>query len=129
MAGSVVVTLTATLIPPPVATATRTPSPNNTPLPKPSATDPPLPTPSPTNKPTAMPILSVFDPAALGDNRELASFILTRKDTITGGEVIDHQDTIGYIKEPYSAYKTDYPLPRSEQGCDWHELQHHWCGL
>jgi hypothetical protein len=50
----------------------------------------------------------VFDPHSLGDNRLLASFILTRTDKTTGaGEGQVHQDTIGYIKEPFSAYELE----------------------
>lgn len=49
----------------------------------------------------------VFDPEALGDNRELDSFVLSRNITTTGagGEVEEHQETIGFIKEPFNAYR------------------------
>jgi hypothetical protein len=112
VASSVVVTPTPTLTPPPAATLTRppaatatlTPPPSDTPLPTPSPTDTPLPTPSPTDAPTPTTYPPVFDPAALGDNRQLASFILTRNDKTTGGEVYGSNVTIGYIKEPFSAY-------------------------
>jgi hypothetical protein len=71
----------------------------------PSPTDTPKPTPSPTDAPTLTPSQPVFDPAAIGDNRQLASFILTRTDKTTGGgEVIETTDTIGYTKDPFSAY-------------------------
>ena len=100
--GTAVVTPTAALAGPPDATATGTPLPSDTPLPAPSATETLTPTPG----------LPVFDAAALGDNRQLASFILTREDKTTGGgEVIETGDTIGYIKDPLSAYhlvKTQY---------------------
>jgi hypothetical protein len=60
----------------------------------------------PSVAPTATIYPPVFNPDALGDNRELASFILTRNDKTTGGggEVEEHKVTIGYIKEPFSAY-------------------------
>jgi hypothetical protein len=59
----------------------------------------------PTDAPTATVYPPVFDPDAIGDNRELASFVLTRNKTTTGaGEVDIRQGIIGYIKEPFSAY-------------------------
>jgi hypothetical protein len=71
----------------------------------PFPTETSLPTPSPTEAPTATVYPPVFDPAALGDNRVLASFILTIKNKTTGGgEVTETKDTIGYIKEPFGAY-------------------------
>jgi hypothetical protein len=70
-----------------------------------SPTDTPMPAQSPTSAPTLTPSRPVFDPAALGDNRQLASFILTIKNKTTGGgEVTETKDTIGYIQEPFGAY-------------------------
>ena len=78
--ATAVATPTAALAGPPAVTATRTPLPSDTPLPAPSATETLTPTPG----------QPVFDAAALGDNRELDSFILTREDKTTGGgEVIN----------------------------------------
>lgn len=94
VADSVVVTPTATLTPPPAATDTL-PSPSDTPLPSLSPTDTSTPTPS----------QPVFNPAALGDSRMLASFIVTRnvKNTSSGG-LSETRDTMRYIKEPLSVY-------------------------
>lgn len=56
--------------------------------------------------PTATVYPPVFDPDAIGDNRMLDSFILTRTDKTTGDwEGEEHQDTIGYIKQPFNAYE------------------------
>lgn len=62
---------------------------------------------TPTVAPTATVYPPVFDPETIGDNRVLLdSFILTRTDTTTGsGEVKEDHITIGYIKEPFSAYR------------------------
>jgi hypothetical protein len=93
-AGPVALAPTETLAPPLAATANQTPPPADTSTPAPPPTDTQTPTPS----------VPVFDPAALGDNRVLDSFILTRRDKTTGGgEVIETKDTIGFIKEPFSA--------------------------
>ncbi len=93
--SSAVVTPKASITPRPVTTATRTPLPSDT----------PFPTPSPTETLTPTPAVPVFDPAALGDNRVLDSFILTIKSKTTGGgEVLEYKDIIGYVKEPFSAY-------------------------
>jgi hypothetical protein len=46
----------------------------------------------------------VFDPDALRDDRQLASFILTIKDKNTSNAAVNEpQNTIEYIKEPFSA--------------------------
>jgi hypothetical protein len=62
--------------------------------------------PQPTAVPTATVWPPVFDPQALGDNRELDSFMLTRTDLTTGsGEEDDHTYTIGFISEPFNAFE------------------------
>jgi hypothetical protein len=105
LASQTPVTLAATLTPLLAATSTLSLSTTDTPTLTSPPTDTPMPAPSPTDTLTPTPSQPVFDPAALGDNRELASFILTRKDKTTGGgEVIETKDTLGYIKEPFSAY-------------------------
>ncbi len=66
-------------------------------------------TPSPTEGPTATVWPPVYDPDAIGDNRELLdSFILTRTNTTTGGGEVDEVNTtIGYIREPFTAYESN----------------------
>jgi len=84
---------------PPVATPTLTPPPAATPTLTPLPTATPLPTPSPTDAPTPTIYPPVFDPAALGDNRLLDSFILTRKYVKpSGGHPDFSQETVEYIR-------------------------------
>ena len=63
-------------------------------------------TPKSTQGPTATIWPPVFDPAALGDTRELDSFIVTinEKNTVNG-QLDEVTTTIGYIQEPYSVYQ------------------------
>ena len=62
-------------------------------------------TPPPTLGPTATVWPPVFDPWALGDIRALDSFALTINERNTvNGQLTELTTTIGYIKEPYSAY-------------------------
>lgn len=63
-------------------------------------------TPRPTQGPTATVWPPVFDPWALGDIRALDSFTATinEKNTVNG-QLTELTITIGYIKEPYSAYE------------------------
>ena len=71
----------------------------------------PVPTlrPAPTSRPTAGPTATVWPPVfasvSLGDIRGLDSFIITvnEKNTING-QLTELTNTIGYVKEPYSAY-------------------------
>lgn len=78
-------------------------------------------TPPPTVAPTPTVYPPVFDPNALGDNRVLDSFILTRKEKTTGcggpngNYEIDRTDTIGYIKEPYNAYMVNKFLVTTDE--------------
>lgn len=60
---------------------------------------------SPTEGPTPTSYPPVFDPYALGDNLELASFIVTAKvkNTSSGG-LSETTNTVRYIKEPLSVY-------------------------
>ncbi len=60
----------------------------------------------PTQGPTATVWPPVFDPGALGDIRALDSFAATinEKNTVNG-QLTELTTTIGYIKEPYSAYE------------------------
>jgi hypothetical protein len=65
------------------------------------ATEAPTAEPSPTVWPP------VYDPASIGDNRVLDSFVLTVTDNIIGGSSDgDHSDSISYIKEPLLASHT-----------------------
>lgn len=63
-------------------------------------------TPRPTQGPTATVWPPVFDPWALGDIRELDSYTITvnEKNTVNG-QLTELTTTIGYIQEPYSAYR------------------------
>jgi hypothetical protein len=69
------------------------------------ATTEPTATPQPTVGPTATVWPPVFDLYSFNDIRELDSFVVTinEKNTING-ELTEQTNTIGYIKEPYSAY-------------------------
>ncbi len=60
----------------------------------------------PTPAPTATVWPPVFDPWALGDIRALGSFTVTinEKNTVNG-QLTELTTTIGYIQEPYSAYR------------------------
>jgi len=69
------------------------------------ATIEPTATPQPTLEPTATVWPPTFDLWSLQDIRDLDSFVVTinEKNTING-ELTELTNTIGYIKEPYSAY-------------------------
>lgn len=72
----------------------------------PLTADPAAPASSSTIPPIATVYPPVFDPAALGDNRMLDSFVLTRTDLTTGGgERDEHAYEIGYVREPFSGYQ------------------------
>jgi hypothetical protein len=73
-----------------------------TPDSEPAVTSPP--TPSSTVTLTATPSEPVFDLSAVGDNRLLDSFVLTRTRVTTGGgQVKTYQQTVRYIRDPFSA--------------------------
>lgn len=61
--------------------------------------------PRPTQGPTATVWPPVFDPYAFEDIRELGSFVVTinEKNTVNG-QLTELNTTIGYIREPYTAY-------------------------
>lgn len=69
------------------------------------ATAKPTASPQPTPGPTATVWPPTFDPWSLQDIRDLDSFVVTinEKNTING-QLTELTNTIGYIKEPYSAY-------------------------
>src|SRR5512133_2109790 len=69
------------------------------------ATAAPTATPQPTAGPTATVWPPVFDLYSFNDIRELDSFVVTinEKNTVNG-DLTELTNTIGYIKEPYSAY-------------------------
>ena len=86
-----------------------------------------LPPPTPTAAPTATVYPPVFNPDAVGDNRVLQSFVLKITDHINygGGDLRDYWDSIGYIKEPVSAYHTgrlSYSGPAEAQERDSYYL-------
>ena len=60
----------------------------------------------PTEGPTATVWPPVFDPRSLGDIRDLDSFVATINERNTvNGQLTELTTTIGYIREPYSAYE------------------------
>lgn len=63
-------------------------------------------TPIPTREPTSTAWPPVFDLFSLEDLRSLDSFVVTvnEKNTVNGG-LTERTFTIGYVKEPYSAYR------------------------
>jgi hypothetical protein len=69
------------------------------------ATAAPTATPQPTLGSTATVWPPVFDPYSFNDIRDLDSFVVTvnEKNTVNG-QLTELTNTIGYIKEPYSAY-------------------------
>ncbi|MEX2143162.1 MAG: hypothetical protein WD740_01090 [Anaerolineales bacterium] len=71
----------------------------------PPTSDPASATQPPTQAPSATPWPPVFDINKLGDIRELDSFIVTinLKNTVNG-DLTEINTTIGYIREPFSAY-------------------------
>ncbi|HSB03362.1 MAG TPA: hypothetical protein VLE49_22115 [Anaerolineales bacterium] len=71
----------------------------------PTATSQPTATPPPTVGPTATVWPPVFDLYSFNDIRDLDSFVVTinEKNTVNG-KLTELTNTIGYIKEPYSAY-------------------------
>jgi hypothetical protein len=73
-----------------------------TPIEAPAATSPP----KPTQAPTATVWPPVFDFFSLKDIRELNSFVVTidEKNTVNG-QLTQRTITIGFIQEPYSAYR------------------------
>ncbi len=99
------------------ATATSPPSPSTatagaapTPSPRPSAqaapTDPPVPTSRPTPAPTATVWPPVFALWSLTDLRSLDAFVVKLNEKLTvNGRLNERTFTIGYIREPFSAYR------------------------
>src|SRR5512147_1590269 len=73
---------------------------------EPTATSQPTVTPRPTLGPTATVWPPVFDVYSFNDIRDLDSFVVTinEKNTVNG-QLTELTNTIGYIKEPYSAYQ------------------------
>lgn len=105
-------TLVCTLLlqacgPSPIQTIDREPTPSAEPtlVASVEATAEPTATPQPTLGPTATVWPPTFDFWSLQDIRELDSFVVTinEKNTVNG-QLTDLTNTIGYIKEPYSAY-------------------------
>ena len=67
----------------------------------------------------------VFDPNAIGDNRNLNSFILSRTIKRTEGSAVavDILETLGYIREPLVAYTTYQDKEKEYWINGWHYLQ------
>jgi len=95
--------------PAPIQTITPGPAAPAQPTLVPSVEATAVPTPTATLQPTAGPTATTwpptFDPWSLQDIRELDSFVVTinEKNTVNG-ELTELTNTIGYIKDPYSAY-------------------------
>ena len=92
-------TPTETISPEPIASAEPTLIASVEPTAEPTATS------KPTLEPTATVWPPVFDFFSLKDIRNLDSFVVTvnEKNTVNG-QLTELTNTIGYIKEPYSAY-------------------------